>query len=57
MFCDLVGSTPFPGQLDPEELRSLMQAYHVGTGREIFFASIRWSSILKPFLYLNIGCA
>jgi class 3 adenylate cyclase len=41
MFCDLVGSTPLSEQLDPEELRSLVQAYHAGTRREIFFASIR----------------
>ncbi|HEV8715146.1 MAG TPA: adenylate/guanylate cyclase domain-containing protein, partial [Candidatus Binatia bacterium] len=27
MFCDLVGSTPLSQQLDPEELREVMQAY------------------------------
>ena len=27
MFCDLVGSTALSGQLDPEDLRELMQAY------------------------------
>ena len=27
MFCDLVGSTPLAGQLDPEELREVVRAY------------------------------
>ena len=27
MFCDLVGSTPLSGQLDPEELRELTRGY------------------------------
>ena len=27
MFCDLVGSTALSEQLDPEDLRALMQAY------------------------------
>lgn len=27
MFCDLVGSTPLSGQLDPEELREIVRAY------------------------------
>ena len=27
MFCDLVGSTPLSGQLDPEELREVVQEY------------------------------
>ena len=27
MFCDLVGSTALSGQLDPEDLREVMQAY------------------------------
>src|SRR5262245_35319319 len=27
MFCDVVGSTPLSEQLDPEELRAVMQAY------------------------------
>ena len=27
MFCDLVGSTALSAQLDPEELREVMQAY------------------------------
>src|ERR1041385_8680229 len=28
MFCDLVGSTSLSEQLDPEELREVVQAYH-----------------------------
>ena len=28
MFCDLVGSTALSEQLDPEELREVVQAYH-----------------------------
>jgi len=28
MFCDLVGSTALSVQLDPEELREVVQAYH-----------------------------
>src|SRR5215467_6538641 len=28
MFCDLVGSTTLSEQLDPEDLRELVQAYH-----------------------------
>jgi class 3 adenylate cyclase/tetratricopeptide (TPR) repeat protein len=28
MFCDLVGSTPLSGRLDPEELREVIGAYH-----------------------------
>src|SRR5262249_33651663 len=27
MFCDLVGSTPLSGQLDPEDLRAVVRAY------------------------------
>ena len=27
LFCDLVGSTALSAQLDPEELRELVQAY------------------------------
>src|SRR4029453_3560800 len=27
MFCDLVGSTPLSGQLDPEDLREVVRAY------------------------------
>src|SRR5262249_19646999 len=27
LFCDLVGSTPLSGQLDPEDLRALVRAY------------------------------
>ena len=32
MFCDLVGSTALSEQLDPEDLRSLMQAYQQAAG-------------------------
>ena len=32
MFCDLVGSTPLAEALDPEDLRSLMQAYQKACG-------------------------
>ena len=28
MFCDLVGSTALSATLDPEDLRSIMTAYH-----------------------------
>src|SRR5438093_6191162 len=28
MFCDLVGSTPLSAQLDPEDLREVIAAYH-----------------------------
>ena len=28
MFCDLVGSTALSAQLDPEDLREVVQAYH-----------------------------
>jgi class 3 adenylate cyclase/predicted ATPase len=28
MFCDLVGSTPLSGRLDPEDLREVITAYH-----------------------------
>src|SRR5215469_10307685 len=28
MFCDLVGSTPLSSQLDPEDLREVIAAYH-----------------------------
>ena len=30
MFCDLVGSTPLSSQLDPEDLREVIAAYHRG---------------------------
>ena len=32
MFCDLVGSTALSEQLDPEDLRALMQAYQQAAG-------------------------
>ncbi len=35
MFCDLVGSTALSEQLDPEDLRSLMQAYQRTAGEAI----------------------
>ncbi|HET9538582.1 MAG TPA: adenylate/guanylate cyclase domain-containing protein, partial [Mesorhizobium sp.] len=35
MFCDLVGSTALAEQLDPEDLRGLMGAYHAATSEEI----------------------
>src|SRR4029453_14779245 len=35
MFCDLVGSTALSQQLDPEELRDLMQAYQRACGEVI----------------------
>ena len=28
MFCDLVGSTALSSRLDPEDLRSIIDAYH-----------------------------
>jgi class 3 adenylate cyclase len=28
MFCDLVGSTPLSGRVDPEDLRGIIRAYH-----------------------------
>src|SRR5262249_29635451 len=34
MFCDLVGSTPLSAQLDPEDLREVIGAYH-GTVTEV----------------------
>ena len=35
MFCDLVGSTPLSEQLDPEDLRKVMQAYQETCGKVI----------------------
>ena len=35
MFCDLVGSTALSEQLDPEDLRALMQAYQQAAGAVI----------------------
>ena len=35
MFCDLVGSTALSEQLDPEDLRTLMQAYQKAAGTVI----------------------
>jgi class 3 adenylate cyclase/tetratricopeptide (TPR) repeat protein len=35
MFCDLVGSTALAERLDPEELRSLMQAYRKACGEVV----------------------
>ena len=35
MFCDLVGSTELSGQIDPEELREIVQRYHAVAGRAV----------------------
>jgi class 3 adenylate cyclase len=35
MFCDLVGSTALAAQLDPEDLRELIGAYHAAAADEI----------------------
>jgi class 3 adenylate cyclase len=35
MFCDLVGSTPLAEQLDPEDLREVLQAYQEVCAEEI----------------------
>jgi class 3 adenylate cyclase len=35
MFCDLVGSTALSEQLDPEDLRDVIQEYHDSSAREI----------------------
>jgi predicted ATPase/class 3 adenylate cyclase len=35
MFCDVVDSTPLSSQLDPEELREVLRAYHEASARVI----------------------
>jgi class 3 adenylate cyclase len=35
MFCDLVGSTAFSEQLDPEELHAVLQSYQAACARAI----------------------
>ena len=35
-FCDLVGSTPLSGQLDPEDLRSVVRAYQEAAAEVIY---------------------
>src|SRR5262245_11426197 len=35
LFCDLVGSTALAAQLDPEDLRDLIGAYHAAAADEI----------------------
>jgi predicted ATPase/class 3 adenylate cyclase len=36
MFCDLVGSTPLSSQLDPEDLREVIAAYHRAVAGVVF---------------------
>jgi class 3 adenylate cyclase len=36
MFCDLVGSTPLSSQLDPEDLREVITAYHRAVAGVVF---------------------
>src|SRR5262245_564404 len=56
MFCDLVGSTALAAQLDPEDLRGLMGAYHAATSEEIrrfdgFVAQYLGDGVLAYFGY------
>jgi class 3 adenylate cyclase len=56
MFCDLVGSTPLSAQLDPEDLREVISAYHravaeVVAGFDGFVAKYMGDGILVYFGY------
>jgi len=56
MFCDLVGSTPLSAQLDPEDLREVISAYHravaaVVAGFDGFVAKYMGDGVLVYFGY------
>jgi class 3 adenylate cyclase/predicted ATPase len=56
MFCDLVGSTALSSQLDPEDLRDVISAYHrtvakVVTGFDGFVAKYMGDGVLVYFGY------
>jgi class 3 adenylate cyclase/predicted ATPase/ABC-type transport system involved in cytochrome c biogenesis ATPase subunit len=56
MFCDLVGSTPLSAQLDPEDMREVIDAYHSACAGIIrtydgFIAEFRGDGILAYFGY------
>ena len=56
MICDLVGSTALSAQLDPEDMRAVMDAYHAACARimatyEGFLAEFRGDGILAYFGY------
>ena len=56
MFCDLVGSTALSARLDPEDLRSVMSAYHRCCAEEIersggFVAKYMGDGVLAYFGY------
>ena len=49
MFCDLVGSPALSEQLDPEDLRGLMQAYQEAAGSRIK-PGLAWPGLAWPGL-------
>src|SRR5262245_8064229 len=56
MLCDLVGSTALSAQLDPEDMRAVIDAYHAACARivltyEGFLAEFRGDGILAYFGY------
>ena len=58
MFCDLVGSTQLSSQLDPEDLRKVMQQYHAAASQTIaghggYVAKLLGDGILAYFGFPN----
>src|SRR5262249_31360961 len=58
MFCDLVGSTNLAAQLDPEDLRDVIAAYHAAVRQEVrrldgFVAKYMGDGVLVYFGYPN----
>jgi class 3 adenylate cyclase len=56
MICDLVGSTALSARLDPEDMRTVIDAYHAACARimptyEGFLAEFRGDGILAYFGY------
>jgi class 3 adenylate cyclase len=56
LFCDLVGSTPLSSQLDPEDLREVIAAYHLAAADAVrsfegFVAKYMGDGILAYFGY------
>src|SRR6476659_2841371 len=56
MICDLVGSTALSARLDPEDMRTVMDAYHAACARIVraydgFLAEFRGDGILAYFGY------